>query len=756
MKRPMITIARGIRVNEPAITYNCMQLYNVTTVHSASAMNQMFQLRSFCSQSSVWLAPPVKVSEISNMAVAEIAQYVHSVGGKVPLASIISAIGAKSKDAMFRSGKGVEGFVKAGSPAIDVIEEGGMKFITSNIIGTDIISPATKLATPSESAKEIRPKGENTPNSTGTKQRPKEGIQCPLSPTEMATLTQIMINENSFRPITEVHKLCRAQCALDAFSAYVNQSGQFWINGMTMKLKKADETSPLPQAAKSQTSADDKGKRAAVGMSYQKIVPSSSNNFGGWGSSSGVPTAEDVYEILKYVPIHWGNMGALNLPTAVKKKHIRIASFLLWLRRQPKYFEVRNIAGTLEVRRAVPLHPEQHGKTQEEADQWLAERISSGEHNGITGAGDVGTNSLAATAIYKFLIRVTPGYFVAPELLFMRYTKKGLTPTELSQIVKEHPSVFETVTLPGGFMLIRRRTGADSSKWRDEFVADCCSVPSDIGGLFALMGRSSVCWDRPEYLYVRLLDKEKIEVGGYEGMLALMKRHPLVFKMGDTFFKRVDHSDPTSLDEIEPTGKEEKLFKKVEENVYHGHRDIALIFHYVSPDDSVVNIAQLNECASPAIQAELPPRIVSILQMFPDLFHCKETAPGVFSIRKVVQKSGAQSMKPVQYGSGFFHPAGTDGTSTSALNNGLNSGLDDTMDDMLMGDDDTDAMTRKETVEAVKGLIPARGVEIDQLAQWLSMSLRKNVATHFETLPSLLHANMDKFSIDSAKIVTTK
>ena len=709
-------------------------------------------------------AAPVSVDSITDPAIREIAIAVHRKGGNLPMASILTIIGARSKDCIFRSGKGIEGFLRTGAPALFVVDEKGMKHIRSNIHGVaaeenagggEASSPATAPTTP-------------VPVPPGklfaATRRP-----CPLSEGNLQALETIVrrahASGNGFAQTNEWFQFIAPKCSFDAFFKVLVDSSLFEVQGTAARLKVGVLEGqyprfPSPSASTSASqpaeapAVDDTPKPPARSVKFAVIKPSAGNNWGGWGGQANVPTSEDVFGILKFVPVHWGNLGALNVPAVVKKRHVRIASFLQWLRRQPKYFEVRNIAGTLEVRRAVTLHPEQHGKTPQEAAQWLSDRIASGEHNAIlTSTDNLGTTSQAATAIYKFMVRVVPGYFVAPELVLMRYTKKGLSISDIAQAAREHPSIFETFPSHDGQILIRRRTGADSSKWRDEFSRDYLGISEDIAGLFILMGRSSVCWDRPEYLYVRLLDAEKIAVGGYEGMLSLMRRHPSIFKMGEVFFRRVDHSDPAS-EEDEPQQDAVRSGRKTEENVYHGHRDIATIFHYISPDEGAVNLNQLSDCASPAIHAELPPRIVTVLQMFPDLFACRETTPGVFTVRKIVPKvaDAPSAKKPVQYGSGFFHSPGTSGAASAAASSAAASASD--MDDMMMGDDGDEALTRRETVEAVRGLIPSRGVEAAQLEQWLSMEVKKGVKTHFDTLQGLLSFNGNVFKVEASGMVT--
>ena len=657
----------------------------------------------------------ISVGDIEDPAVAEIATQVLVAGAPLPLGKVVTSVSPKSKDRIFKSGKGVEGFVKAASPILEIIVSNGIKMVsTSATANGQVLEEAVSAAKP------VNALASNA------------ALRIPEA--ERNFLDRLITDKcvTSYKPLNEIYQLSRIKASYEDVVHYVMSCGKYWYSQHQVRVRQPGESTPPPQEA-GLNAASSTSRAAATPtptpsqptpvrdsfIGFRKVTPQASNNFGGWGSMSGVPTEEDVYEILKFIPIHWGNLGGLNITPAIKKKHIRVSSILQWLRRQPKFFEVRNIAGTLEVRRAITLHPEHHGKTFEEAEQWLKERILSGEHNSVNTANTMGVTSLAAVAVHKFLVRVAPGYFVAPELLFMRYSKKGLNPKDLVTAAREYPTTFELLECSDGSFLMRRRTGADSSKWRADFEKDLESRPEDLKGLVALMGRCSCLWDRPQYLYVRLLESEQILVGGFEGMMELMKRHPMIFRVGENYFKRVNLSDPSTIDQPEPTGFEETCPHE-EENVYVGHRDLATIFHYVSPDDSTINAAQLVECASPAMKPCIPPRVITILQMFPDLFNCKETTPGTFTIRKVRQQ---------QRGSAIA--------------------------DDDMGSDECD-LSADEVVDAIKGMIPAKGVEIATLESWLPMDVKTAVEVHFSSVADLAKSQQRYFALDSHGVVSLR
>eukprot|EP00758_Cryptobia_borreli_P000972 Tbor_TRINITY_DN1822_c0_g1::TRINITY_DN1822_c0_g1_i1::g.23034::m.23034 len=718
----------------------------------------------------------IAYKDIHDPAIADVAKQILLSGKPMALGKIITSITSKSKDRIFKSGKGVEGYLMHGdgAKALNIVMSDGVKMVTTSL---EI---------------ETLPKEENSAGVITSKIGNQSRIHDYVGSIMQVANEKCCLH---YHPAHEIYQLCRLpHISYDEFFAYIKESNKFWIGGnKCVRIKHPGEniqpplidthtrkvptsisnsTNNISQAPSPPTkfsssfssvehsvssevsSYTDETSSShptvvpnpnALSAIFRKTTPNNSNSWGGWGSQYGVPNEEDVYEILKYVPIQWGNLGALNIPPAIKKKHIRVASVLQWLRRQPKFFEVRNIAGTLEVRRSILLHPEHHGKTPQEAEIWMRDRILSGEHNSVTSTTEMGgTTSLAAAAVYKFLVRVTPGYFVATELLFMRYSKKGLSPDDLVNTAKEHSNTFEVIDIKSSskraMKLIRRRTGADSTKWGDEFKRDVESNPDDVPALMALMGRCTCLWDRPQYLYVRLLESEKILVGGFDGMVNIMNRHPLVFKMGVNFFKRMNLSDPSSLEDSEPTGLEESP-KQEDENVYLGHRDLAVVFHYVAPDEGNVNIAQLIECCSPAMKCVLPPRVMTVLQMFPDLFTCKEVSPGIYSIRKVQQKH-AKSIMTSYSNQHQQHDVNT-GQNTN------NSGSFSNENDNGFDED----LTRLEVVQAFKNLIPVQGVTLKDLDSWLSLEVRNGIEKHYQTCENLIQNNSSIFRMERSGLI---
>ncbi|RNF20216.1 hypothetical protein TcG_03796 [Trypanosoma cruzi] len=494
----------------------------------------------------------------------------------------------------------------------------------------------------------------------------------------------------------------------------------------------------------------------------QTIVAHALNAYGGWGAASNVPTRQDVYEILKYVPVAWGNFGNLNIPAAVKKRHIRIASTLQWFRRQPFYFELRNLAGTTEIRRSILLHPEVHGLTPEEAHERLQLKIARGEANSLAPVNAEG-EVLAATeasqhtnALLKFVARVCPGYFVPISLLMQRYTKKNLTPGELLACAKGNPDQFEIIQLKyTDIPLLRKRIGADSVRWNDGFVEDFERHPEDVRGLIVLMGRVCSTWDRPHYVYVRLTEEEKIIVGGFDGMMKILRRHPMVFRAGENFISRVDLSDPLSLRESEPSPEDMATRVPIrEENPYLTPRDLAVVFHYLAPDDEPCTAAFFLQCASPAMRAVLPPRIVTLLQLFPSLFVCKETSPGVFLMRKV-KKSTRLSAEV--FAGDSAREKREEVVSETSSSPGLSLeqrrrqdlGEEGEADDEAVFEEN-DVLSREEAIEAVKVLVPAGGVEASRLLLWASLAVQQAANRHYGGVLKLVEANRDEFRVQES------
>ncbi|ORC87985.1 uncharacterized protein TM35_000192290, partial [Trypanosoma theileri] len=505
------------------------------------------------------------------------------------------------------------------------------------------------------------------------------------------------------------------------------------------------------------------------------------NAFGGWGAASNVPTRQDVYEILKYVPMNWGNFGNINIPAAIKKKHIRIASTLQWFRRQPFYFELRNIAGTIEIRRSVLLHPEHHGLSPEEAHEQLQLQIAKGEANSLApmnAEGELVTvsdTSQHTVTILKFITRVCPGYFVPPSLLLQRYTKKNLTQGELIACARGRPDQFEELQIKyTDTPLLRKRIGADSSRWKDSFIEDFERYPEDVRGLIIIMGRLCSTWDRPHYVYVRLSEEEKVLVGGFDGMMQIIKRHPQVFRIGENFIARVDLSDPLALREPEPSpGDMTTLVVIRDENPYQTARDLALVFHYVAPDDEPCSASYFLRCASPAMRAVLPPRLITLLQQFPDLFICKETSPGVFLMRKAKKnirrsanvfddndnkdnepwkREGNNTEKISFTSSSSSSPLGSS-TSTSTGFSKEKSGDTNAEEPLDLEAEfaESDFLSREEVIQAVKALIPPDGVEASQLLLWASIGVQQAANSHYGGVLKLVEANRKHFRVQETQ-----
>lgn len=558
--------------------------------------------------------------------------------------------------------------------------------------------------------------------------------------------------------------------------AFVRSRPQhFWVAKAYVAPKMEGEKLPpsVPVGAPSPLPTSAAASSVTVSTSVGGVKES--KECGGWGSVYNMPTSEDVYEVLKFIPIHWMNMGNLNIPAEVKRRNMRLRSTLLWFEKQPRYFEVRNVGGTIEIRRSVLLHPEAHGLTKEEAEATVAAAeasrsgaaapSSSGGRSSApgpiqqqrpppsaptqqvaseadctvsgtqqaappvpaaaagAGAGDTAAatdsamNPLSAAMehVKKFLIRVCPAYFVPLELLTVRGTKRSINKENIMEAVQLNAQWFEHVTVTDAAgtpsSLIRRRTGVESTHWGESFFADVKQHPEDIAPLVALMARSCSLWDRTHYLYVRLTDDEKIAVNGFEGMVELMRRHPAVFKMGEYFFRRADQSDPNWEADEEPTAADAAVSLKVtEENPYHSPRELAVVFQYLIPDDQATTLAHFVESCSPAMKAVLPPRLVTLVLSYPDLFSCKEISPGQFAIRRAVPVTAA-------------------GGSSTATDDGTED------PEMPVG----------ELLEGVTALVPARGVDLSQLNLWLSMPQRRAVKTHFGTLQELIAAHANRF-----------
>eukprot|EP00796_Vickermania_ingenoplastis_P008543 gene8543-5990_t len=398
------------------------------------------------------------------------------------------------------------------------------------------------------------------------------------------------------------------------------------------------------------------------------------NNYGGWGSLLAVPTKEDVYEILRYVPINWGNFGSLNIPPEKKKKHIRCSSTMLWFRRQPHYFELRNMNGTVEIRRSVILHPDCHKMTPEQAKDFVEHGISTGTINNLMMVGPDGQpiqhQSPNEKHVQKFFYRVCPPYFVPFSLILQRCTKKNVTLRELQDIAIEHPEDFEIVSAVG------------------------LEVPF------------------------------QCIVGGFEEMTNIINRHPQLFRVGERFFCRVDSSDPLFNEQSEPHESEmtSRTYQR-EENPYLSTKELAKIFHFIASADEPCNASFFVRGSSPAMRVALPPRITSVLQEYPRLFACKETSPGVFSIRKLCSSS-----KSVSHGK-------------------LSSIEEDSSWISFEHSNSSELGSRTEIIDAVKQLIPSDGVEYEKLLLWASLQVQRAINNHYGSLLKMLEIEISHFVI---------
>ncbi|KAL7697805.1 hypothetical protein NQL31_006659 [Lotmaria passim] len=488
------------------------------------------------------------------------------------------------------------------------------------------------------------------------------------------------------------------------------------------------------------------------------------NNYGGWGGADVVPTKTDVYEILKYIPVNWGTFGNLNIPAEVKRRHIRCSSSLQWFRRQPYYFELRNLCGSVEIRRSAVLHPEARGLTREEAAELLELQLATGEANNLvllTGDGvpaDDSESPLERAAV-KFLLRVCPTYFAPMSLVAQRYTKKNLSEAAMLAMARRRPQEFEELTTRfSDVVLVRRRGGADSSRWRAAFVADLEKYPEDVRGIMVLCNRMCPSWDRPEFIYVRLSPSEQEVIGGYAGAVRILQRHPMIFRVGKHFVCRADPSNPLTMQEVEPAHDDvtARSFMR-EENPYNSALDVALVFHYVAPDSEPCTAAYLADCASPAIRSVLPTRIVTIVQQFPKLFACTETSPGVFAIRKLkqrVRKPTPSITGIVQAGRGGSGDNGATSTATPSDAQATSAGASDDDDLIQMLEEEIaeeEHLTREEVVAAVRALVPETGVEASQLLLWASTNVQRAANEHFGGVLKLVEALPQHF-----RVVTTE
>lgn len=500
-----------------------------------------------------------------------------------------------------------------------------------------------------------------------------------------------------------------------------------------------------------------------------------------WGDVRNAPTSQDVYEILRYIPIHWTEFGGLQMPDVVRKKHIRIASKLTWFARQPRFFDLRWIGGTCEIRRAPVLHPTEHNLTKEEAEKLLQARIEEdarygqplvllqarGHHTAglsvslpatmdparavaaaqqaassssssskpaaesksstvpdapAAPAAPVSTMSVAINAatsssanveaVQKALVRIAPGYFITSDAVIRRATKK-MSDDDLLLAAEKMPLMVERLfvrskTNPRHTLsLYRRKLGVDESMWKPAFVEELENSPN-LQLLGVLMTHLCAQWDRTHFLYVRLPDSGKIATGGFDDMVAFMRQHPNAFRMGEFFVKRNDLSDPTSADaDPEPTSKIVMTTKQLEDNPYHQLIDLASVFHYLTPETDSVSLSHYVDASSPAMRSVLPPRILTILQAYPEMFNCREVAPGSFAVSRA--QTGAHAEQE------------------AALN----------------------TMTKDDAVQQLVAIIPPRGVDIAHLEATMPQQLRRAIVRLFGAggVASLVHEYAARFHL---------
>jgi hypothetical protein len=486
---------------------------------------------------------------------------------------------------------------------------------------------------------------------------------------------------------------------------------------------KATTPNISPTSAGSSTSA-----AAASGTSATE-GPCTANNFLGWGGAFNVPTSADVYEILKYVPIHWTNMGNLVIPPDVKKRHVRVSSVLAWFSRQPRYFDVRVSAGTIEVRRSVVLHPEAHNLTKEEAEALVLKRIEADREAGEplpmklarevpTGkkpissptidaaiqASHSGVTSASQDAVTKILLRVCPGYFITTESIIRRATKR-LEVADIASAAERNPNIdMITVTSKAQSKVsktfLRRKTGLEASKWEVGFIQEL-ENSENLELLTSCMTRGCAQWDRLHFLYVRLPDEDKIAIGGFDGMTAFLKAHPHVFVVGEYFFKRVDSSDP-NFDTTEPTSNDVTSTKQLEDNPYQLSKELAMVFNYLVPEDQPCSMSHFVECCSPAMRSVLPPRLITVVQSHPELLSYREVSPGTYAVSRTVADDGTMP-----------------------------------------------SLTSEETVAEIVKLVPPRGIDASHLMSTLPPPLHAAVVSHFgkDGVHELVNRHMHLFHV---------
>ena len=790
----------------------------VVSRHQSTDSSRYLQSAFGVKKPSTSTSPPVAPPQDKDAPINEIAFHVHRNGGRLPLSKIIHSVTTNTKVAIFKSGKGLEGFVRScpglsietgGSEKVVVIRDASLAakaaamqapadrgprvvVVSDESVGGGpkasappklvFAAPPAAVATlmpepvpavpkrlpaaqPSAEADSAVPTVSTQDNVVPSAVDPPE----PLTPATVVesgtptvglnTKTEQAILPNVTEPTTpaaptqaddDVEKkkdpnyvlrqriiaLCPTPDTYyslnEIFSlvyrgatdvkytdllAYATASEKyFWLTKGCICLRRPDHVTappfvtgtvskPKPATPQTPKAADPKGS-------------ATSSDFGGWGAAPNVPTTEDIYEMLKFVPMHWVSIGDINVPKEVRKKHVRISSIVLWFERQPRYFEVRMVSGTLEVRRSIVLHPDAHKLTKQQAEDLLAKKMAEmatkgsviqqlqeftasrerGKAEAIVSATravpgmteQVSALSAAMDAVIKLVLRVTPGYPVPIAQILRRSSKKSITAEDIIASLPYIETQIERIdvqtTAGEKTILIRKKTGVDAATWGAAFQADI-SGASSLKSLCTMMTLTCCQWDRTHFLYVRLSDDEKRAVGGFDGMITMLKAHPAVFKVGEYFVKRQNPSDPSSETDVEPTSNTQSSTVQLEENPYHVVADLALIFHYLTPDDQMVSLSHFVESSSPAMRAVLPPRLVSVIQAHPELFVCREVSPGKYSIAKAKQESTAGGSQ-VQ-------------------------------------------LSREEVIKEVMSCVPVRGIDIGHLHNALTPALRQAVTGCF-------------------------
>jgi hypothetical protein len=604
------------------------------------------------------------------MALMDIARCVRG-AERLPLGRILHSVTPATKQQIFKSGKGLEGFLRSFPAVVGIESTGTDKFVTL-LDERYAAAPAKQAAaTPAASAKAAATAaatGEDPWLQAGQTKEPEPepadiGDQ---NPELCSRIKACMPGENVWYSLNAIHTALyrgAANAPYSDFEAFVRAAVKhFWVHRASgcRRLPYHTQAPPLPTATKPETTAP---HRTAS-------VPSAE-----WGEERNAPTSQDIYEILKFVPIHWTNFGEVQIPAEIRKRHIRVASRLAWFAKQPRYFDVRMVGGTLELRRAVCLHPEAHNLTKEEAERIVEQRVEEDRRNGgplvlqqaklgsttapvarpndpavlsstaaaaaPSQAQEGNSASAAADTVTKIMLRIVPGYYVVGETIQRRATKRVLEEDFIACVQKNGGALDRLeVTLPNGDVtaFYRKRIGIDSAKWADGFIQDVQNSPN-VALLRSIMSRCCAQWDRTHYLYVRLPDEDKVAANGFDGMVEFLRAHPHIFRTGEFFFKREDPSDPAAATDAEPTSAVVTTTKQLEDNPYHLSVELATVFHYLTPEEDSVTLSHFVESSSPAMRSVLPPRLISVVHTHPELLSCREVAPGTFAISRAVDPS---------------------------------------------------------------------------------------------------------------------